>query len=424
MSQNRNILHDDPSKSDKRQRFLPNNRYFTICIYAVTVILLGALIVRVVMTPFAVTNGIKRVLNVLMPFLMGILIAMIMNPIINWISQIMEQFLKLKKKKVRIILASVLAYMLVLGLILICIIFIVPQVFTSITELVNSLPKMYRLTTNFFNNLQQHFPNTDMSEIQKAVNDMLPNLISTIRKFASDIVPAIYSASVSIVQWILNAIVALIVSIYILGDKKSLKKLIKNAEFEQPDASIAAVDYGHNRKINRHLIERLATCEYITEHRNLFITGATGSGKTYMACAFGMEACKRRYTTKYVRLPDLLLELEMARNDGTYKKVQSKYANPILLIIDEWLLLKPTASEQHDILELLHRRRKKSSTIFCSQYDCNGWFDQLGGDDSPLAEAILDRIKHDAYKINIIPTDPANYRSMREVYGLDPAISE
>ena len=94
------------------------------------------------------------------------------------------------------------------------------------------------------------------------------------------------------------------------------------------------------------------------------------------------------------------------------------------LIIDEWLLLKPTASEQHDILELLHRRRKKSSTIFCSQYDCNGWYDQLGGNDSPLAEAILDRIKHDAYKINIIPTDPTNYRSMREVYGLNPALSE
>ena len=217
----------------------------------------------------------------------------------------------------------------------------------------------------------------------------------------------------------------MIVDIEYTSRKNSrLKRLIKNAEFEQPDATIAAVDYGHNRKVNRHLIERLATCEYITEHRNLFITGATGSGKTYMACAFGMEACKRRYTTKYVRLPDLLLELEMARNDGTYKKVQSKYANPILLIIDEWLLLKPTESEQHDILELLHRRRKKSSTIFCSQYDCNGWYDQLGGDDSPLSEAILDRIKHDAYKINIIPTDPANYRSMREVYGLNPALSE
>ncbi|MEI3239834.1 MAG: ATP-binding protein [Lachnospiraceae bacterium] len=77
-----------------------------------------------------------------------------------------------------------------------------------------------------------------------------------------------------------------------------------------------------------------------------------------------------------------------------------------------------------NLCELLHRRRKKSSIIFCSQYDCNGWYDQLEGDDSPISEAILDRIKHDAYKINIIPMDPTNYRSMREVYGLDPALSE
>lgn len=182
------------------------------------------------------------------------------------------------------------------------------------------------------------------------------------------------------------------------------------------------VFYNHNQiASHRRLYGRKGQYSTITEHMP---TGATGSEKTYVVCAFGMEGCKRRYTTKYVRLPDLLLELGMARNDGTYKEVQSKYANPVLLIIDEWLLLKPIASEQHDILELLHRRRKKSSTIFCSHYDCNGWFDQLGGDDSPLAEAILDRIKHDAYKINIIPTAPANYRSMREVYGLDPALSE
>ena len=204
----------------------------------------------------------------------------------------------------------------------------------------------------------------------------------------------------------------------------SLKRLIRNADFDQPEAHIADINYTSGRKLNRTLIDRLATCEYITEHRNLFITGATSSGKTYMACAFGMEACKQRFRTRYVRLPELLMDLEMARNDGTYKKVQAKYANPVLLIIDEWLLLKPNESEQHDILELLHRRRRNSSTIFCSQYDSSGWYEQLGGDDSPLAEAILDRIKHDAYKINIVPTDPANYRSMREVYGLDPALIE
>lgn len=203
-----------------------------------------------------------------------------------------------------------------------------------------------------------------------------------------------------------------------------LKRLIKGAAFDQPDAHISAIDYTSGRKLNRNLIERLATCEYITEYRNIFITGATGSGKTYMACALGMEACKQRFNTRYVRLPDLLLELELARGENNYKKVMKKYANPKLLILDEWLLLKPTEAEQRDILELLHVRRKKSSTIFCSQYHDNGWYDQLGGDDSPLAEAILDRIKHDAYKINIIPADPANYRSMREVYGLDKSLSE
>jgi len=204
----------------------------------------------------------------------------------------------------------------------------------------------------------------------------------------------------------------------------SLKRLIRNAGFDQPEAYVGDIDYVSGRKLNRELIQRLATCEYITEHRNIFITGATGSGKTYMACAFGMEACKQRYKTQYVRLPDLLLELEMARSNGSYVKVQKKYSNPVLLIIDEWLLLKPSETEQHDILELLHHRRRRSSTIFCSQYEDSGWYDQLGGDNSPLAEAILDRIKYDAYKINIVPANPAKNRSMREVYGLDPALSE
>ena len=130
---------------------------------------------------------------------------------------------------------------------------------------------------------------------------------------------------------------------------------------------------------------------------NIIITGASGSGKTHTACALGMETCKQRFKTKYIRLPDLPLELEMARMQNSYRKILMKYVGPKLLILDEWLLLKPTEVEQHDILELLHVQRKKSSTIFCSQYHDYGWYDQFSGNDSSLAEAILGRIEHAAY---------------------------
>ena len=168
----------------------------------------------------------------------------------------------------------------------------------------------------------------------------------------------------------------------------------------------------------------MARCEYITEYRNIFIIGATGSGKTYLACALGMEACKQFYTVKYVRLPDLLLDLEAARENGNFKQVLKKYTNPTVLILDEWLLLRLTESEARNLFELIHKRRKKTSTIFCSQFREEEWYQQICGGESTLADAIMDRISYDSYKIIIESADPSKDISMREVYGLDPELAK
>ena len=95
-----------------------------------------------------------------------------------------------------------------------------------------------------------------------------------------------------------------------------------------------------------------------------------------MACGFGMEACKHYYSVRYVRLPDLLLDLQAARDNGTFSTVLKKYTKSIVLIIDEWLLLKLTEAEARNLFELIHKRRKKSSTIFCSQFRESEWYQQ------------------------------------------------
>ena len=137
------------------------------------------------------------------------------------------------------------------------------------------------------------------------------------------------------------------------------------------------------------------------EYHNIFIPGTTGSGKTYLACTFGMVACKHYYTVKYVRLSDLLLDLHATRDSGTFASVLKKYTKPVLLIIVEWLLLKLTESEARNLFELIHKHRKKLSTIFCSHFRERAWYQQICGGESTLADTIMDRISYDSYKINI-----------------------
>jgi len=127
------------------------------------------------------------------------------------------------------------------------------------------------------------------------------------------------------------------------------------------------------------------------------LLGASGSGKSWLACAFGVAAARNYYTVRYARLPDLLGELAVARAEGSYRKLMAQLAKVQLLILDEWLLYDLREGDVREILEIVERRHKRASTIFCSQYDVGGWHEKLG--EPTIADAICDRIVHDSYSL-------------------------
>ena len=178
-----------------------------------------------------------------------------------------------------------------------------------------------------------------------------------------------------------------------------LNRLINKAGFAESGACVEDIEYHADRNLDKAQITRLATCNYIAEHNNILLIGATGSGKTYLACALGMAAARNFYTVKYIRLPELLTELAIARGNGTFRKVITQYKKPSLLILDEWLLYSLKDTEARDLLEIAEARYKKASTIFCSQFDVPGWCDKIG--DPLIADAICDRSVHNAYRIVI-----------------------
>ena len=159
------------------------------------------------------------------------------------------------------------------------------------------------------------------------------------------------------------------------------------------------IEYKSDRKLNKEQLLRLSTCSYIADKNNIIIMGATGAGKTYLSCALGMAACRHFFTVKYIRLPDLLDELSMARGEGVFQKVMHGYKKIDLLILDEWLLIPLSATESRDLLEIIESRYSRCSTIFSSQFDVSGWHIKIS--DAPLSEAILDRIVHNSYSVII-----------------------
>ena len=191
-----------------------------------------------------------------------------------------------------------------------------------------------------------------------------------------------------------------------------LKRLIYSADFPISGACIEDIEYRSDRKLDREQITALATCAYITDKRHIIVLGATGSGKTYLSCALGMSACRHFYSVKYIRLPDLLDELSVARGEGIFQKAMQGYKKIDLLILDEWLLNPLTGSESRGLLEIVEARHTRCSTIFSSQFDPAGWQVKIG--EGPLAEAILDRIIHNSHTLLI-----EGEESMRKHKGIN-----
>jgi DNA replication protein DnaC len=180
-------------------------------------------------------------------------------------------------------------------------------------------------------------------------------------------------------------------------DTKRVTRLLKQAKLKVSVACLEDVDYRSGRNLDKKILAALGSGDWIRHHHNCLITGLTGSGKTWLACALGNAACRQGFSVLYVRLPRLFEELRIAHGDGSFTRRLAALAKTDLLLIDDWGLAPPSAAERSDLLEVLDDRVGSRSTLITSQLPIEHWHEYLG--EPTLADAILDRILHSAHKL-------------------------
>jgi len=176
------------------------------------------------------------------------------------------------------------------------------------------------------------------------------------------------------------------------------QRLLKAAKLKI-DANPQDIDYQHPRGLQQSLMANLLQVDWINKHQNLLLTGPCGSGKTYLACALAHQACMKGYRVKYYRLSRLLLELVQAKADGSYSKALMGLSKLDMLILDDWGLEALEAAQRNDLMEIMDDRHGSSSTVIISQLPTDQWYQSIG--DATLADAILDRLMHNAHRIKL-----------------------
>jgi len=192
-------------------------------------------------------------------------------------------------------------------------------------------------------------------------------------------------------------------------DNARLASRLKRAKLRLT-ATVEDIDFRSPRGLDKGTMLALAECRWIRERHNCLITGPTGVGKSYLACALAHKACRDGYAALYVRAPHLFEELAMAKGDGRYRRLIARYARLDLLVLDDWGLSPLTDEQRHDMLEILEERHDRRSTLVTSQIPVEKWHPVIG--DPTLADAILDRLVHNAYRL-ALKGDSLRKRSKR-----------